>query len=492
MEAEQGSQARSTRLRKACFSCIRSKRRCDKNLPTCRRCVDKELVCRYPLTRPYARRAAPSSTSEQLDEQDSGVNFSETAEEASAPGIDLNWSNEDLLSLWVYPNDGHAYNQSKDTVAPQPLINSDWFLRDDCWSVHEYDIEEFQQRLDLSHWRGYVKYVRNWLYRWVTDSHCPFIHRRLYSVTGLPSCLQDAYSMLTAYMGKTEKNEEFVMQLVEDKADTLLRQHRSSSCHFFPPALTGSWVGGGLPTPATATNITCNNPNTTITNSTYTVLEHLAQVQALFIYQFIRLFDGDIRNRAQAEQHRTTLLQWQTQMWEAAKLKALCPYTNFSDTTTNNLNNNNNPRFTSSSAATSADPHEATGQVWEDWILSESIRRTWIVVTYTHSVYSVLRGDQGDCPGSVAYTLRRGLWDAPTATEWARQLATARDPLFMRSDPPRRVVKGATPRDVNEFALAIVSIMWDARKVDAWFATTPDVSLEALMSNEGKQGKRSE
>ena len=43
--------------RKACLPCTRAKRRCDKRLPACQRCVKKDVSCQYPLGHPYARGA---------------------------------------------------------------------------------------------------------------------------------------------------------------------------------------------------------------------------------------------------------------------------------------------------------------------------------------------------------------------------------------------------------------------------------------------------
>lgn len=41
----------------SCFFCCRSKRRCDKNLPTCQLCIKKGLKCSYPHR--HSQRAAP-------------------------------------------------------------------------------------------------------------------------------------------------------------------------------------------------------------------------------------------------------------------------------------------------------------------------------------------------------------------------------------------------------------------------------------------------
>ncbi|KAI1112728.1 hypothetical protein F5Y14DRAFT_247611 [Nemania sp. NC0429] len=448
METRQEVQARSGHLRKACHSCIRAKRRCDKSLPSCRRCVDKEVPCEYPSTRPYARRKPPQPpnlASESPAEKVADLVSLEETSDAVPSTSQLSWDDECIPQSWLHPA-VHGQDHDSDAITPLPLADSDWFLKSDSWSVHEYDLAGLQPRISVSHWKRYVECLRRWLSQWVADSHCPFIHRHLYAETGLPSCLQDAYSTLAAYIGKTDNNEEVVMQIVEDKANALLRQHETSACSLS----TESW---GIPGSVSAA---CS------------IRERLARVQALFIYQFIRLFDGDIRHRAQAEQHNVTLQQWRMQLWEATKLAAYLRQTvggggGFSSTG-------------------SYDACEPTTWIWEAWVLAESVRRTWIVVNYTHSVYETLRDGQGSCPGSITYTLRRGLWDAMTPAEWCR-LAHSQDPLFMRSDPPDVLFAKASPREVNEFGLSIVSIMWDSRRIDSWFTKAPDTNLEELLRN---------
>lgn len=56
----------------SCFSCRRSKRRCDKNLPTCQLCVQKGLKCSYPRRR--GQRSASPTRSEQESDYGTGSN----------------------------------------------------------------------------------------------------------------------------------------------------------------------------------------------------------------------------------------------------------------------------------------------------------------------------------------------------------------------------------------------------------------------------------
>lgn len=65
--------------------------------------------------------------------------------------------------------------------------------------------------------------------------------------------LQDACTVAALYMTKNDKNEDMVREIISAKANQLVHDYRS----------------------------------------TWTVAEHLAAVQALVIFQIIRLFDGE-------------------------------------------------------------------------------------------------------------------------------------------------------------------------------------------------------
>jgi len=98
-----------------------------------------------------------------------------------------------------------------------------------------------------------------------------------------PTCLQDAFTTLTAYTHRNPAVKETILQIAEERSSALSRQSAPT-------------VGGAQG-----------------------ILAHLARVQALFVYEFIRLFDGSVRPRASAEQQLPTLRQWVIQMWEAVK-----------------------------------------------------------------------------------------------------------------------------------------------------------------------------
>lgn len=92
------------------------------------------------------------------------------------------------------------------------------------------------------------------------ERRAPLTHPRLYTKE-MPKALQDAYAACAIYSTKTDQNTFVAFIVIESKANELLR---SPDLEF------------------------------------WTSLELLAAVQALFISQFIRLFDGDMRQRTRA------------------------------------------------------------------------------------------------------------------------------------------------------------------------------------------------
>ncbi|KAK5989000.1 Transcription factor gsfR2-like protein [Cladobotryum mycophilum] len=479
--------------RKACIVCTRAKRRCDKKLPSCNRCLDRQVVCQYPSTRPYARRSAPSSANanaELLETPATAVAAvtSESAAlradggggggdpstawannnqlETSEPGANDDQANDMLLLGAAGQSDEEnellGFGGSIDGGDTDPA-DSSWFMRNETWAIHQRNrgnTNHHYPRTPLVLLRQFIRAVKQWLQQWMEENHCPFIHGQLFAETGFPQCLQDAYSALAAYANKTEKNEDMVMQLIEEKSNALLRQHQpqeQQSSPFADNPTDDMYLSMSLPVLRT--------------------IDHLARVQALFIYQFIRLFDGDIRQRALAERQIPTLTSWIKQLWTSANLDASLQ-TTFGDGSYPFAENDMGTTSSSSS------PHEdgiyAVAKVWRDWLLSESVRRTWLVANYTQCIYLTLRDGMGPCEGTVQFTARRGLWDAASAGAWLRRVRS-HDPLFLPCYETDQLFFSAIASEVDIFALAAMSLTWDSVKFDAWISKSPDVRLRAIL-----------
>jgi hypothetical protein len=99
----------------------------------------------------------------------------------------------------------------------------------------------------------------------------PFMHRYLYKDT-TPSCILECFTANVLYTNRTPTNMAMVMRALQRNVDDLIQSQT---------ALTS-----------------------------VTVTEKLARTQALFLYQVIRLFDGDVTLRAQGERDIPLLRTW--------------------------------------------------------------------------------------------------------------------------------------------------------------------------------------
>ncbi|KAL7945810.1 hypothetical protein V8C42DRAFT_44733 [Trichoderma barbatum] len=422
----QESPAWSPSWRKACLPCAHAKRRCDKHLPACQRCAEKKVSCQYPSGRPYARRSVQMPTTAESSgpgplhslrhpgaEQTATPGHLEASTDSSETGTD-----EELPTLDL------GCPGSNDTQ----VANSSWFLQIDTWTIYPLDVAHHNENSSarMSDLTQFIQTIRKWLFQWVRDAHCPFLHRQLYSDSGLPTCLQNAFAAVVLYESKNDKTEEIVMGIIEEKANTVLNE----------PSFVRDSGASAPPSLGTA--------------------EQLARVQALSIYQIIRLFDGDIRQRAQAEALIPTLQGWNSKLWESANMDA-CLETSFGF----------GGLFSQGLSANGV--HDPSGRQWRNWLLAESVRRIWLVGNYVQSVYLMMRDRQTDCSGAVCFTARRGLWDAQSAVTWM-QLIQSKDPLFVRCHETDMMIPSVEAPEVDVLCLSIMGIMWGALKLEYWMS----------------------
>lgn len=314
-----------------------------------------------------------------------------------------------------------AHDDDPDTKALSTY--SSWFLDTGSWAIDRgIPGPERASRIQLTDLKAFPRTVRDWLREWIRENHCPLIHRQLYADVGMPNCLMDAFSALLMWQAKTDQNEDLVMRYIEEKANQLINGQA---------ALSESAV-------ESVTSLRTIN--------------HLARVQALFIYQHIRLFDGDVRQRPLAEACMPLMSQWTSSMWESASMDA------FLQTS-----------IDCSSGLFSQDLADDLGgppsmRIWRDWLLAESVRRIWLVVNYTQAVYIALRDGQSECSGGIAFTAREGLWDSQSAEIWT-PLVNEKDPLFMLSSRTDHILPRVFAKDVDPFGLSILTIMGDRQNL---------------------------
>ncbi|EHK50321.1 hypothetical protein TRIATDRAFT_211696 [Trichoderma atroviride IMI 206040] len=261
-----------------------------------------------------------------------------------------------------------------------------WFLLPESWVI-AHQPAPYQQSGSLN--GGLLdstESILSWLQQWVNDCSCPFIHAHLYK-DDLPSCIQNAFTATAAYFTKTAANKGLILRIIEGHCNKLLDQ-----------------LEDGL-------DVT----EDTIASGTF---NHLARTQALLIYQIIRLFDGDIRSRAQAENNMDLLF---------------------------------------------------VAALWHAWYVAESIRRTYVAIIFVQGMYQTLKQGWAFCPGGVSFTVTNGLWDSPSAHTWWE--------LFLRDTAPpaqslqlERLLHENQPAEVDTFVQPLLVASYGHERVDQWIA----------------------
>lgn len=170
---------------------------------------------------------------------------------------------DDIISFWSLNSDSinnwsaftSCHTGSPSLVTSPSLFPAIFFQTQVCpdkWSINPclQSLKSFPQ-----------KFARS--------GRTPLIHQRLYD-TYLPSAIQDAFTVSTAYCTKTAETEDMTLRILEARSTILVEQvHQTTSLE-----------------------------------------ELLASVQALILFHIIQLFDSDIRQRSIAERNMDTLRVW--------------------------------------------------------------------------------------------------------------------------------------------------------------------------------------
>lgn len=287
-----------------------------------------------------------------------------------------------------------------------PVSDKPWFVANNSWQIAHLAPGQEMEYIGEESLEGYVTTVQGWFRQWTTENTCPLIHRQLFQ-NQMPRCIQDAFTVLTAYLNKTPSTQKAVFQIIDDRAVDLVQAYSTQE------------------------------------SSHLNLLEHLARVQALLTYQLIRLFDGDIRMRARAEAHDAILASWNSLLWQKA----------VDEMTAGNL------------ASLSPSPLLPLSP-WKAWCVVESIRRTWLTVSFLQSVYAMIRDGVAACPGGVVCTFGARLWEAESEREWETRGREKK--LFMSSMSVGELLEKEFPGGVDEFGHAVLLVTCGLERKGMW------------------------
>lgn len=411
------------------------------SLPSCSRCIDRGTTCVYPsVVRGLQRRQAGLAGRNAVP----GIGFGDVWDSSVTDGglesiYQIQDTSGDVLldpaftPGLVYATSSTAPFSSTATDNPDAAQltrffgDMSWFLQPQAWAVsyHYHPPEAVPPPSVLS---NFVRGLKEWLSRFVRNGHNPFIHRHLYSETGFPQCLQNAYSAIAISKITTPENEHI--------ADNIFSTHISELFDHQP-----------------AVNSMSSNLLST--------RDHLARTQALLMQLLLSLFSSSIARRARAESLVDTLHDWTDQLWDSAMRDATFapPFPNLSSGTgeTNNAD---------------VDP---VPELYRAFVLSESIRRTWLLCNLATGVYGTLKGGWREtCGGDIHITTRADLWEATSSARW-EAIARHSDPLFLFSLQGQTLVdRGIGAAQVDEFARHLFTVMWGLEKVESWVVRTGD------------------
>ncbi|KAF2476455.1 uncharacterized protein BDR25DRAFT_66148 [Lindgomyces ingoldianus] len=289
----------SSTRKKSCHACVKSKRRCDLGYPCCKRCFTKGLNCTYP---------------------NGSVNEAEVVVRQTTPDL-IPLTNEGGLETSELPHNLAAIDpvltSSSDSSSPESVQEEIPYLQPLTAVILPQIWEPRVLAEEKVIWMA--KQLTTFVQSLALSGSTPFLHHALYR-NYQPSAYQDSCSLSALYLLKTNQNHSILTSTIDAKIAALI-------------ASSSSW----------------------------TLAEHLAAVQALIIYQIIRLFDSDLNLQSLASSQNSLLELWTAQLWKRSF--------------------NEVQSFPTS---------------YTSWIFYESLRRTVLMSTFLRGTWSAV-GNGGLC-----------------------------------------------------------------------------------------------
>jgi Fungal Zn(2)-Cys(6) binuclear cluster domain len=370
-------------FRRSCSNCAKSKRRCNLGRPRCFRCQVRSLECNYQPQQTVVQSSSSTAVQAAQDLPQYAVFDAMTpiaSSQENLPAINLD------MSLATFPD--------YDLDWADVMGNIDnYMVPDDLRPAYSPSTsvvacDMYQERVVYL-----VKRLKSYLNIFVAQGSTAFIHCKLFSEY-TPTAIEDALGICALYGHKNKDNEYLIFRSLAQRVMSLVQL-------FDPQRLS--------------------------------VLDQLASVQALIFYQIIRVFDGDIRQRADAERTDGVLWEW------TQRLKVYLPQEGISPATND------------------ADPRN---YAWRTWILAESIRRTILVSLLLQGLYSYLKHGWNKVHfeiKDVSFYGQRALWDARSAHSWKTTLGEY-SPLLLHLSTWDADMQNAKPSDMDDLGVLMMTV----------------------------------
>ena len=297
---------------------------------------------------------------------------------------------------------------------PDPS-NFDWTLVNDAGQWLPYHTEDYVVTGQVYEVRTRFdgKQLKTLPVQFHRKGSTPFIHRAMYS-EHTPTAISDSLSACALYSSKNPDNETFVFRDITRKVRSVID----------------------------ATNI-MSPPS-----------DLLAASQALLLYQMIRLFDGDIRLRADAEADEAILMSWIVQLQARLRRPSAEPLL-LDDSSMANL-------VLSNSTA------------WQKWIFEESLRRTVLTAYLLQGVYMFLKKGYdtvSEIVESLEYTAQAALWDAPSEFHWRNVWLQDRHLAVSVREWDQRIPADVKPEELCELGVMIMATIKGMEILTEWLGS---------------------
>ncbi|KAI0890503.1 uncharacterized protein GGS22DRAFT_14452 [Annulohypoxylon maeteangense] len=425
----------STR-QKSCNACVKSKRRCDKQIPSCGNCLKRRFPCSY------GGKSAMQSHSNSASGSSSGSVASPPAVYESSSALhngfsaifdmDLDFPDATLHFDGALESllNSMADNQFNDTDKLSGLLGRDAqtgpsstsksLSRIDYSKIAPVcdDFEPWQLTDPSTRICYIVNVLKNFHTTFAQYKSTIYMHGQLYA-SNPPRWILQAFATCVLYTSQTAATRGFVLKILQENVNNLI--HTASGTSFTPR-------------------------------------EKLARVHALMAYQTIRMFDGDIALNQQAQNDMPIMEAWNEELRK--------------------IRDNLNDVF----ELDMIELRKKQPESWERWLFAESVRRTYIIGLALRTFWDLLRdqGDESDF-GNWEYihrwTLSRHLWAAQNSFDFWR--AWNEKPMWVINafcfDEFLRTGKGD---DIDDLALVFLVLSFGLDEVKTFCYETSRRLLE--------------
>lgn len=303
MVEEPAPESASASRQKSCNACVKAKRGCDKRHPVCSRCEEKKISCNY-AKRSYAEAfrsdfdfdpvesdmswaglTGPSSSIDLVDcipaspatclpTFESFIDpFLTFADSQAATSSDMQLISSVSARRQLGQQQENQQGLSKFDYAPMADIcvrySHNEVKKDGTLIINRIQYEPWQVYDPNTKAHFIVQSLKSYPSTFAKDSHTPWMHGYLYK-DQMPSSIQSCFTVSALYSNMTSNNKASVFRVLYQSLNELKQQQQLAN----------------------------------------TPLEKLARAQALFLYQIICLFDGDLTLRSDADRDMLLLQDW--------------------------------------------------------------------------------------------------------------------------------------------------------------------------------------